>query len=435
MFKNSSTMTTILCILATTIVCILLANFFHYAISICFLLVLVICCVINTNIVSFLFRKQFSKESAEREDDLRKQIEDSSKFLDLIMKNLPLATYIIDKNLNVITWNQEASNFYRPKNTPENETEKIPAYEIFSSDTVELMKTDFEYISKNKQHFLTERAVNFLSGKQCWFRLKKFPIFDKNNEVSGLAVFARNLDAEKQAQKQRETYISTLSHDLKIPTLAQIRALELLLNEGLGPINNDQKEIINLTLDSCKCMHDMLSTILSTYKYENNEITLKHEKLNILEIIDECFAKSIKILSNKNIKVSLNAKNREIYLHADKIQITKALENLIGQCIASAYENTNLVCDVKEEGQNICISLAFESPYISAEKLNNMFKMYTTSAEKLDKVGSSLNLYLSKQIIQAHNGTIVAESKETNFSTCCVVLPCINEFKIKSVLK
>ena len=56
-----------------------------------------------------------------------------------------------------------------------------------------------------------------------------------------------------------------------------------------------------------------------------------------------------------------------------------------------------------------------------------MFKMYTTSAEKFDKVGSSLNLYLAKQIIDAHNGSIYIVQKENNFNCYNIKIPCINE--------
>ena len=109
----------------------------------------------------------------------------------------------------------------------------------------------------------------------------------------------------------------------------------------------------------------------------------------------------------------------------------KAFENLINYCISNAYENTEILCEInKNINENIVyISLSFESPYKTPENIKNMFRKYTTSAEKMDKVGSSLNLYLAKQIINAHQGIINVESKKTNYNSYNIELPYINECK------
>lgn len=240
---------------------------------------------------------------------------------------------------------------------------------------------------------------------------------------------------ETIAKRQRDTYISTLNHDLKIPTIAQIRALELLLDESMGSINSAQKEIINSTLDSCRHMYEMLSTITSTYKYENKDFVLDIEKVEMLDLMYACFASASKRLEDKNVKVILRSREMFYNIFADKIQLQKAFENLINYCISSAYENTYVICEVKKsrDRENVFVSLVFESPYMSFEKLQNMFNMYSTPSEKMDKVGSGLSLYLAKQIIEAHNGEITIESNEKNFSAYNIKLPCINECKFSDI--
>ncbi|MFQ8625398.1 MAG: hypothetical protein ACLSA2_02410 [Candidatus Gastranaerophilaceae bacterium] len=72
----------------------------------------------------------------------------------------------------------------------------------------------------------------------------------QTKDFKPLVVLGHNLDEEDALKKQRETYIAVLNHDLKIPTLAQIRALELLSSENLGTLNKRQQELLDLTLDS-----------------------------------------------------------------------------------------------------------------------------------------------------------------------------------------
>lgn len=395
-------------------------------------LFIIFCNFIYILLAFLLLKNQIEFENVEKDDLKTSNLESKSSYLTDIINNLPLIAFIIDKNYKFVTGNIEALKFF---NVTKQEQFRKLSLDVFERKTMELIKEENNLIKKNKNTFITDREVRLKDGKQQWLRIRKVPILDKNDNVNSLVVFGRSINTERAAQKQRETYISTLSHDLKIPTLAQIRALELLVNEKMGKINDQQRELLNLTLDSCYCMYDMLSTLLTTYKFENNDIVLNYEKIQMLKILDESFAKYLREMNHKNIKIKVSAKDKFISLYADKIQMKKAFENLINYCISSAYENTEICCEISKNTleNSINISLSFESPYKSPENIKNMFCKYTTSAEKMDKVGSSLNLYLAKQIINAHHGIINIESQKTNYNSYNIELPYINECKFSSI--
>ena len=422
----------IFCVLLSLIISTSLCFILNFECSMHILYFILLCCLVNVYVVLYISRRHIAKENEERENKLIRQIEFSSNHLTTIISNLPLVAYIIDLNCRFVTGNAEAIKFFEAEDNLE--MLRYPDM-VFEKNTLEMIREENELIIQTKEPFVTDKIVKLKSGKQNWFNIRKVPILNDMDEVKGFVIFGRNIDIEKAAQKQRETYISTLSHDLKIPTLAQIRALELLINGNLGKINKMQREVINLTLDSCRYMYDMLSTLLSTYKYENKDISLSYEKIQVMKLMDECFHKYMKTMYHKNIHIKVKAKEKLFTVYADKVQIKKAFENLIDHCISSAYENTEIICDIKkmDNGKNVFLSLGFESPYITSEQIENLFKRYTTAAEKMGKVGSGLGLYLAKQIINAHNGLIYAESKESNYNIYNIMLPCINECKIPAL--
>lgn len=84
----------------------------------------------------------------------------------------------------------------------------------------------------------------YKTGKEKMIKQKK--------DFKPMVVLGHKFDEADALKKQRETYIAILNHDLKIPTLAQIRALELLSSENLGTLNKRQQELLDLTLDSCR---------------------------------------------------------------------------------------------------------------------------------------------------------------------------------------
>ena len=57
------------------------------------------------------------------------------------------------------------------------------------------------------------------------YRISKIPVRGNNGKIETIVTFICNIDAQVRIQKERETYVSTLTHDIKTPVIAQIRAL------------------------------------------------------------------------------------------------------------------------------------------------------------------------------------------------------------------
>ena len=89
------------------------------------------------------------------------------------------------------------------------------------------------------------------------------------------------INSEKKLQTQRETFVASLGHDLKNPTIAQIRSLELLLKGSFGKLGAEQKEILQMVLDSCRYMNGMLATLLATYRNYGGAIKLNFENFSL----------------------------------------------------------------------------------------------------------------------------------------------------------
>ena len=409
----------------TTFLVISLCCYFEFKHALHVIIFATLLSFINTLLALLILKEKIFDKKAELEKRLKHQLRNNEKNFTTIINNMPMIAYIVDTDYNFVACNDETINYFGIDTKEKKQINQISA-NIFERDTMEQMEQENSFVVQNKQTFVADRPIKLKNGRQNWFRVRKIPIIDSGtNKITKIIVFARNIDEDKNAQRQRETYISTLSHDLKTPTIAQIRALELLASENLGSINEEQRELLNLTLDSCYCMYDMLSTILTTYKYENNDMTLSHEKVHLLKVLDNAFNKSGRALREKELKVKITSRDRFISLFGDNYQVQKAFDNLIDFCSANAFSNTEISCSMQKIKtiDSIYFSIHFECSDKTQETIQNMLEMYTTSAEKFNKIGSSINLYLVKRIINAHNGIILTE---TNNSNCnfIIEIPC-----------
>lgn len=215
---------------------------------------------------------------------------------------------------------------------------------------------------------------------------------------------------ELSLQKQRETFVASISHDLKNPTLAQIRALELFLKGHFGKIQPLQREIIEMVLDSCKYMNAMLGSLLLTYRNEKGTVLLNSEEVSIGDLAAECVDEMVYLAKDKDIKINLINSAKKDIVYGDRIQIKRVIINLISNGIKYAYSKTNLVIKIYNEQNYTCFLFENCSPYIPPERQEKIFARYVSYSQAHKEIGIGLGLYASKKIIEAHNGVIFVHS-------------------------
>lgn len=209
-------------------------------------------------------------------------------------------------------------------------------------------------------------------------------------------------------QKQRETFVASLSHDLKNPTIAQIRAIELILKGKFGKVNSEQREIMEMLLDSCKYMKAMLGSVLVTYRNEKGTINLASEEVSIADLTVECIDEMIYLAHDKGIQILIQNSAQKETVWGDSVQLKRVIMNLLSNSIKYAFHNTELKIKVYNEKNYTCFMFENKSPYLPPDKQTSIFAQYISYAEAHNGIG--LGLYVSKKIIEAHGGEIFIKS-------------------------
>jgi len=338
-----------------------------------------------------------------------------------LLENIPMLIYMQDCNFNFIAGTKYSKEFVKQ------------GYDAYSNIYLNLNKSQEEENNENKYVLESKKILTkekeFLDCNDCkhWYKIYKVPITDFNSNISGIITLANNIDAEKQLQAQRETFVASLGHDLKNPTIAQIRSLELLLKGCFGDFTDEQKEILEMILDSCRYMNGMLATLLATYRNYGGTVKLNFEKFSFLDLVEECVSEMIYIAKDKNIDIKIIDNLNNKLIEADRVQIKRVIMNLLSNGIKYAYANTSLNINLYRENSKTCFDFCNKSPYISEDKQKSIFTQYVSYASAHNELGIGLGLYASKRIIEGHEGEIFVISSQENTN--------IFGFKIPQILK
>lgn len=358
-----------------------------------------------------------------REENLKTRLLEKNYQLNTLLENLPLLVYMKDKNRNLVVANNESRNFV---------LNGIDSYsngvEIDMKDALPEVENEDNYVLQNKKYLQKEKVVKGSDGKQHWYKIHKAPILTSNNEINGLVAIAKNIDADKKLEHQRDLFLATLSHDLKNPLQAQISSLEMLYREYYGKIDEGHQEVMALIIESAKYMKDMLCTLLKTCKQNNGIIQLVYSRFDILSLM----AKSIREVRDlgkiKNVEIRFNSKltEDEKLMYADENQLRRVIGNMLNNAINYAFENSVVDISIKLENGFYVFDFKNESEEISESLKVNIFDKYVCGNPLESNSGVGLGLYFCRKILEAHEGTISLDNIGTK-NTFSIKIPKLDE--------
>ncbi len=232
----------------------------------------------------------------------------------------------------------------------------------------------------------------------------------------------KDVTNEREIETLKEDFVATLTHDLKVPIVAESNIVEFLLEGKFGEITEKQKVALLNMQTSNKELIDLVQILLETYKIKETGIKLIKENIVLNPFLEEIISEMQPIANNSGIVINFISE-RNLTVNADKMQLTRIIKNLISNAIS--HSNTKECIDVKTGEQQgfITISVIDYGQGISKDEIKMIFNKYYSAAKKFRKIGTGLGLYLSQQIAISHGGEITVESEENVRTEFCVKLP------------
>ena len=358
-----------------------------------------------------------------REENLKTRLLEKNYQLNTLLENLPLLVYMKDKNRNLVVANNESRNFVL--NGIDSYSDGV---EIDMKDALPEVENEDNYVLQNNKHLRKEKGVKGSDGKQHWYKIHKAPILTSNNEINGLVAIAKNIDADKKLEHQRDLFLATLSHDLKNPLQAQISSLEMLYREYYGKIDEGHQEVMALIIESAKYMKDMLCTLLKTCKQNNGIIQLIYSRFDILSLMTKSIREVRDLGKIKNVEIRFNSKltEDEKLMYADENQLRRVIGNMLNNAINYAFENSVVDISIKLENGFYVFDFKNESEEISESLKVNIFDKYVCGNPLESNSGVGLGLYFCRKILEAHDGTISLDNIGTK-NTFSIKIPKLDE--------
>ena len=342
------------------------------------------------------------KMVSEYQNELHRQ----NKLLEAVINSLSDGLVIIDENFRILRATPKISEWF------DMEGNRLMGEFLTDHIGIPFNKT-FYNLKETEIVIFSDKSSNFIANS---IELK---LEDKKKRY---VIVIRNVTDQIELENLKEDFVATLTHDLKVPIIAETNMLELFLNQSFGKVTEKQEIALKNMQSSNRELLDLVQIVLDTYKFRSQTIRLYRENIMLKGFLEEIISE-MRPIADKSKNNLLLYSARDIRVLADKIQLKRVLKNLIQNAISYGESKSPIEITICEEPKYIVIKVKDYGKGISREDIGKIFNKYYSAAKKFRKIGTGLGLYLSFQIAKAHGGDLTVESKEGEFTEFSVKLP------------
>ncbi len=242
---------------------------------------------------------------------------------------------------------------------------------------------------------------------------------DENAPIEGYVVNIVDLTALKEAENAKRIFLTSLSHELKTP-LALIRGYaETLRYPQVKEDNELYQEALDVILDETTHLTEMVNQMLQAARLQAGALQFKWEGIAIRPFL----AKVIDTFRHAHQEHRWQVELSETLptITADRTRLREVFNNLLSNAVKYSQPDTLIHITALSYKSRVRVSIRDEGIGIAPEDQTKLFQSFFRASKHTE--GTGLGLYLSKAIIEAHQGTIQVESELGKGSTFVVELP------------
>ena len=205
----------------------------------------------------------------------------------------------------------------------------------------------------------------------------------------------------KVHDRMQHEFINVAAHELRTPTQAIIGYSELFY---IRP--ESREEAMKAIARNAERLERLTSGILDVTRIEGQKLSLKKEKFSLSETISSTVEDAKRSIHDSHIKFEYHTQ-RNIVVEADRERISQVISNILNNAVKFTKQGTIYISEDIKDGQAI-VSIKDTGTGIDPEIMSMLFTKFTSKSQ----TGTGLGLFISKSIIEAHDGKIWAENNK-----------------------
>jgi two-component system phosphate regulon sensor histidine kinase PhoR len=283
-----------------------------------------------------------------------------------------------------------------------------------------LREGDFKVLSAE---ILPRNTGGGLSDER-YLRAQSVPFQNRSGEILGSVTIIDDITHLRKLDEMKSAFVNMVAHEIRGPLSTVLSQIKILTDGLAGEIGAKQADILGKISRKVGGLVELTNELLDLSRIEAGLIVQDKQKLKLMDILESLVGFMQARAKEKNISLTLKKATLPL-INADGKSMEEVFSNLIINAINYTPEGGKITLAGEVNGDFVDISIRDTGYGIPPDELPRIFeRFYRVKNDKTRNiVGTGLGLPIVKSIVEAHNGTIKAESKEGGGSTFSVRLP------------
>lgn len=287
-------------------------------------------------------------------------------------------------------------------------------------------------ISKNQTNIILAisitLAIALILSSVFYYLFKENKKISKKLMVQKDEISSQKNELEKLVKQVKEAtdakfdFFTNISHELRTPLTLIIGPLEDTLTSSR--LHFSLKNNLELVQRNSFRLLKLINQLMDFRKIEEGKMEINASTQVLGDFVFEISNEFKDLARKKHISLNINDKTTGLIIDFDQSMIDKVLFNLLSNAFKFTEENgtINITIDQDKEQENAIIKIEDNGIGMSAEDVKHAFDVFYQGHSSTFK-GTGLGLALSKELIIAHNGNIIINSKKGNGTCFTIILP------------
>lgn len=229
-----------------------------------------------------------------------------------------------------------------------------------------------------------------------------------------LAQQQAKLQMQEKLASIRADFASTLAHDLKTPLLGGIETLKAFYQERFGAVQLKQKSVLETLIRSQETSLQLIETLLDIYRNDSEGLQLQCVPIDLANLAELTTATLLDLAASRRVHLSLNYGESEfrqfLWVSGDALQLQRVFSNLLTNAINHSPRGAKVEVVLGSQAGQQVVKIIDAGAGIQLNEMPHLFERFYQGESDRQASGSGLGLYLARQIVEAHAGSIWAEN-------------------------
>jgi PAS domain S-box-containing protein len=243
--------------------------------------------------------------------------------------------------------------------------------------------------------------------------------------VDALDTERRALERLREVDSVKDTFISTVSHELRTPITSMTGYLELLLDDGFGPLAEEQADALRRVDGNSRRLLSLIDDLLTLSRVHEDGLGLVRREVDLVAVVRTAYDVTAPAWAQRDLDVTLDVPAEPVPLTGDEDMLERVVVNLLSNAVKFTPDGGHVTTRLSASDGEAVLEVEDTGIGIPVEEQGRLFTRFFRASTAQDRAipGSGLGLSIAGAIVESHGGRIEVESGEGAGTTIRAHLP------------